>query len=373
MHVLFFNEGNLGSHILGQLQLEASLRLGLTVTPGVHAHFARLLPMGRISRALAQRPLPLLAAHKLDPRTARWHVVQSLRARAALSSALRTWPADVVLLHTQSIALAAGGIMRSLPVALSVDTSIADWSAMPAWADEREHPLGIAPSRALERRALRAAALVCAWTRWARRGIEHAEGRANVIEHHPGIDLQRVAPAPRNPRERPRVLFVGGRFREKGGEDLLAALDGMIGRDVDVDLVTPAEVSAREGVRVHRLTASDPQLVELYQQVDVMCLPTYGDTNPWVLLEAMACGCPVISSRVGAIPEMLEDGRTGVLVDHGDRRGLGEAVRSVLADEGRRGELAARGRARCEERYDARRQFPLLAERLRGLLPAGAG
>jgi alpha-maltose-1-phosphate synthase len=370
MHVLFFNEGNLGSHILGQLQLEVSLRLGLTMTPGVHAHFARLLPMGRFSRALAQRPLPLLASAGLDPRTARWHVVQSLRGRAALSRTLRTWPADVVLLHTQSIAFAAGGIMRSLPVALSVDTSIDDWSAMPAWADTRGGPLVRAPSQVLERRALRAAALVVAWTAWARRGVERAEARANVIDHHPGIDLHRYTPAPHRPRERPRVLFVGGRFREKGGEDLLAALDARLGRDVDVDVVTPATVPVRDGVRVHRLGADDPRLIELYQQADVLCLPTYGDTNPWVLLEAMACGCPVISTRVGAIPEMLDEGRAGVLVDHGDTRGLGEALQALLTDGTRREQLAARGRARCVERYDARRQFPVLAERLRGLLPA---
>jgi glycosyltransferase involved in cell wall biosynthesis len=168
------------------------------------------------------------------------------------------------------------------------------------------------------------------------------------------------------------VLFVGGRFREKGGEDLLAALDGTLGRDVDVDLVTPASLPARPGVRTHRLDANDPQLIDLYQQADLLCLPTYGDTNPWVLLEAMACGCPVVSTRIGAIPELLDEGRAGVLVDHGDTRGLGEALRALLADGTRREELAARGRARCEERYDARRQFPVLAERLRSLVPDSA-
>jgi glycosyltransferase involved in cell wall biosynthesis len=373
VHVLFFNEGNLGTHILGQLQLEASLRIGLARAHGVEARFARLAPMGRGSRALAERPLPLLAARNLDPRTARWHVVQSLRARAALSRALRAWPADVVLLHTQSIALAARRIMRSLPVALSVDTSIADWSAMPAWAATRGAPHATAPSRLLERRALRSAALVLAWTDWARRGIEREEPCARVVEHHPGIDLERFSPASRQARARPRVLFVGGRFAEKGGEDLLAALGDELGRGVELDLVTPAEIAPREGVRTHRLGPASPELVELYRQADVLCLPTYGDTNPWVLLEAMACGCAVVSTRVGAIPELLDDGRAGVLVDHGDRRGLRDALTALLDDPSRRTELGARARARCEARYDARRQFPALAEHLRQLVDDRAG
>jgi glycosyltransferase involved in cell wall biosynthesis len=65
---------------------------------------------------------------------------------------------------------------------------------------------------------------------------------------------------------------------------------------------------------------------------------------------------------------MLDQGRAGVLVDHGDRRGLAEALRALLADPGRRSELGARARRRCEERYDARVQAPALIEHLRGLL-----
>jgi glycosyltransferase involved in cell wall biosynthesis len=214
------------------------------------------------------------------------------------------------------------------------------------------------------------AALVTAWTAWARRGVEREVPAANVVEHHPGIDLRRYVPAPRSTRERARVLFVGGRFAEKGGEDLLQALRERIGKDVELDLVTPAaDIQSRAGVTVHRLGASDPELLALYQQADLLCLPTYGDTNPWVVLEAMACGTPVVSTPVGAIPEMLGDGRAGVVVPLGEPRALGEALDALLGDERRREQLGRAGRALCEQRYDARRQFALLAERMRELLP----
>jgi glycosyltransferase involved in cell wall biosynthesis len=181
-----------------------------------------------------------------------------------------------------------------------------------------------------------------------------------VVEHHPGIDLERYRPAERRPRSRPRVLFVGGRFREKGGEDLLAALGGQLGESVELDLVTPAEVAERPGVRVHRLGPSDPRLLDLQQQADVFCLPSYGDAAPWAVLEAMACGTPVLASRVGGIPDMLGQGEAGVLVACGRREELARALRALLEDAPLRAALATAARARCERDYDARAQFSKL-------------
>jgi glycosyltransferase involved in cell wall biosynthesis len=374
VRILFFNEGNLDTYILGQGQLDAALRTGLRTAPDVEANFAQLTTMGRWARAGALRPIAPLARANLDFRTLRWHLVQSLRARAQLRAELSAWPADVVHVHSNSIALAMAATMRQIPVALSVDATVHDWWAMPAWRPARSYAsIAIAPSRVLERRALREAALVLAWTAWARRGVEREAPGAHVIEHHPGIDLQRYRPAPRRERIRPRVLFVGGRFVKKGGEDLLQALGDRLGRDVDIDLVTPAEVQERPGVRVHRLAPSDARLLDLQQQADLLCLPTYGDTNPWALLEAMACGTPVVSTPVGGIPDLLDDGRAGILAPHGDPRALGEAIGVLLDDPQRGAQLAGRARERCEERYDATRQFTRLAECLREISSTADG
>jgi glycosyltransferase involved in cell wall biosynthesis len=219
----------------------------------------------------------------------------------------------------------------------------------------------------LERRALRRAALTIAWTGWARRSAERAAPGARVEELHPGIDLRRYAPRARGERERLRVLFVGGRFAAKGGPQLLAALGSELGQSVELDIVTPEEVPGGPGVRVHRLAPGDPALLALQQQADLFCLPTFGDAAPWAVLEAMACGTPVLASRIGGIPDMLEDGRAGALFEAGDDRALGEALRTLLGDPAHRAELAARARERCELRYDARRQVPALIERLRTL------
>ncbi len=370
MRVLFFNEGNLGTHVMGQGQLEQALRTGLPFAPDVQARFAGLTPMGRLARAAATRPIGPLAGAGLDFRTLRWHLVQALRARAAVREELRAWPADAVHVHSHSIALTMAATMRAVPVALSIDTTVREWWSMPAWqAAQRRHPeITIAPSCVLERRAFERAALTLAWTAWTRRTVEHAAPGARVVEHHPGLDLERYRPAARRPRERLRVLFVGGRFAAKGGEDLLGALAGELGEQVELDLVTPAPVPERAGVRVHRLGPSDPQLLDLQQQADLLCLPTYADAVPWAVLEAMACATPVLATRVGGIPDLLDDGRAGSLVPCGDARALRESLLALLADPQARASLGARARERCEERYDARRQLPRLVEHLRAIV-----
>jgi len=377
MRVLFFNEGNMGTYIMGQGQLEGALRTGVEATTELEARFAGLTPMSRAVDALATRRIQPLARLDLDVDMLRWQLVQSWRARRALRRELTGWAPDVVHVHTQSVALAlprAGSWLP--PLAISIDTTIRDWWEMPAWHRPRAHsPALIAPSRALERRALRSAAVVLAWTGWARRGAEREAPEARVEEHHPGIDLGRFAPAARRDRAagRARVLFVGGRFAEKGGQDLMAALGNQLGRSVELDLVTPAELPAREGVRVHRLEPSDPRLLDLQQQADLFCLPSYGDAAPWAVLEAMACGTPVVASDVGGLPDMLAGGAAGALVAHGDVRGLREALLGLLGDPTRRGEFAAAARARCEERYDARKQFGRLVELLNSASSPGLG
>jgi starch synthase len=370
VHVLFFNEGNLGAHVMGQGQLTDALRVGLAETRGVEPRFAGLGPMGRVFAALATRPVPVLAERELDMRSLRWHLAQSLRAREAIERAVRGRQTDVIFIHSHSVAMTLGRLSAT-PTVLSLDVTVGDWSQMPAWRSQ--HLYGdalLAPSRALERRALERAALTIAWTEWARRSAERAAPRARVIEHHPGIDLQRYRPAPRTPRQRPRVLFIGGRFVQKGGPELIEALSGTLGEDVELDVVTPAPVPPRDGMRVHRLSPSDPGLLELLQQADLLCLPSHGDAAPWAVLEAMACGTPVIASRVGGIPDLLDGGRAGVLVEHGRPRELGEALRALLADGELRAALATRARERCAQRFDARRQVPLLIEQMRELTPS---
>jgi hypothetical protein len=97
---------------------------------------------------------------------------------------------------------------------------------------------------------------------------------------------------------------------------------------------------------------SRPDLLRLIGRSYLTVLPIRWD-EPFglVALEAMACGRPVVAYDSGALPEIVVDGETGLLVPRGDRRALAEAVRSLLRDEERAKRMGAAGRRRVEEHF----------------------
>jgi colanic acid/amylovoran biosynthesis glycosyltransferase len=78
------------------------------------------------------------------------------------------------------------------------------------------------------------------------------------------------------------------------------------------------------------------------------------DGLPTVVTEAMALGIPVVATDVTGIPELVEDGRTGLLVPQRQPEALAGAIRRVLVDPGWAGDLARAGRARVESKFDLR-------------------
>jgi glycosyltransferase involved in cell wall biosynthesis len=335
---------------------------------GVSDVSPRFERMGRwtlASRALA-RPLRGLDRRDLDLHVPRWHLVESLRGRRFIAKRLAEEEVDVLHVTSHTPALLSAELMRRVPTLLAVDTPVWEWHAMGIWRPVSSHSrAALWPSLALERRAFEHAAGVLAFSDWAASAVRRAAPRARVHTLCPGVDTARLRPAARVARARARVLFVGGRFAEKGGYDLLDALAEDLGHTVELDVVTGDPLPERPGVRVHRLEREDRRLLELYQQADAMCLPTRGDSLGWALIEAMACGTPVISTSVGAIPELLDEGRGGLLVEPEKPRELRAALWRLLADEALGRQLAQRSLSTVAERFDARVQGRKLAALMR--------
>lgn len=356
-----------GEQVMGHAQYANSLSTGLRGRADASARFVSLPALEGISQRLTAE-VRGLRKYDLDLQQTRWHLVQSARAHKVVRRALAEQAADVVAVNSHSVSMLLNVRPPLRSTLLVADVGVWNWRAMGNWRPvTRQSRRALALSLALERRVLRRASLVQALSGWTKRGLERAAPSANVVELHPGLDLSLLRPAPREPRTRPRVLFVGGRFRLKGGEDLIAALDPMIGSDIDVHLVTPEPVQERPGLRCSKFGPSSQELIEAYQQADLMVLPTHGDAVPWVILEALACGTPVVSTPVGAIPELLDEQRAGLLVKAGASSALRKTIVELLDDDNRRTELAHHGRALCEQRYDACTQTALLLDHLRAL------
>ena len=93
----------------------------------------------------------------------------------------------------------------------------------------------------------------------------------------------------------------------------------------------------------------------MLERAEVVVVPSFGEGFGMVALEAMERGRPVIASDVGGLPEIVADGRTGLLVPPGDVEALAAAIVGARGDPGRAAELGAAGRARALEEFSQER------------------
>lgn len=175
----------------------------------------------------------------------------------------------------------------------------------------------------------------------------------------PGVNLSKyAAPIRRAPDRAGRplnVLFVGADYLRKGG-DLVVTLGAQPAfRDVQFHIVTKSfrGPAVSDNVHVHTdLRTNTEPMVKLFREADVFVLPTRQDSHSVATLEAMAMGLPVISTAVGGIVDLVEEGETGYLIPREDVAALADRVARLRDDP----ELAVRmglsARSRVESRFD---------------------
>jgi len=100
-----------------------------------------------------------------------------------------------------------------------------------------------------------------------------------------------------------------------------------------------------------RFLGHSSEVTRYYQASDIFVLPSYAEGMPNSLLEAMACGLPVIASRIGGVVDVVEDGRSGILFEPGDVTGLSSAMIKLLKDVELRQRLGAEARKRIVEGF----------------------
>jgi colanic acid/amylovoran biosynthesis glycosyltransferase len=182
-----------------------------------------------------------------------------------------------------------------------------------------------------------------------------------------GVDVSAFAPIERDEgRGRFDVLCVGRLVADKGQHVLIDAVDRLRrdGVDVHVTLAGDGPDRARLEDRVRTLDLRDAvtfagavdqrRVRDLYATADAFCLPSFAEGLPVVLMEAMAAGLPVVTTRIMGIPELVEHGVTGELVPPGRVDALVAALHALAVDPAQRRSYGLAGRAKVEADYDVR-------------------
>ncbi|MGD9866803.1 MAG: glycosyltransferase family 4 protein, partial [Hyphomicrobiales bacterium] len=215
-------------------------------------------------------------------------------------------------------------------------------------------------------------------------------GKVSLVYH--GLDIRRFPPVSRRshrngsqPHDPVRLLSVGRAVEKKGFDVLIDALSGLpdglywrwthIGAGADLEKLRAQAEALGVRKRIDWLgSRTQQEVIEHYRNADIFILPAReaadGDRDglPNVLLEAQSQSLPCIATRFSAIPELILDGETGVLVESGSVAELRHAIHALIRDPLRRDRLGAAGDHHVRKRFSHLSGLTELAQRF-GLGP----
>ena len=273
-----------------------------------------------------------------------------------LRRVIRETSPDLVHVHSRRGADHGGAAATWLERVPAVRTRRvdADEPASWAWLKYRPYRKVIALSRAIE-------------TQLATHGV----ARERIVRIPSAVDIARFRPDPAA-RARLRAAFglrddalvagvVAQLIARKGHGVLLAELPELVRRHPSLQLLCfgrgPLEAKLRDeiaalGLGAHaRLVGFRSDLPELVPGLDVLVHPALREGLGLALLEAASSGVPAVACSAGGVPDVVEHGRTGLLVPPGDGAALRDALNRVLADAAERARLGAAARALVEQRF----------------------
>ncbi|HMN14903.1 MAG TPA: glycosyltransferase family 4 protein [Bellilinea sp.] len=262
-------------------------------------------------------------------------------------------------------------IPRGLPVLATLHHSIHDPALLPykGWARATYHRHWI---RRVECATMQRADAVMAVSQFAADSARHHVLDRSIQVIHNGVDTERFhPPAEGTPRHPFRLLYVGSWMARKG-VDLLAPIMRELGDDFVLHYTGgKAAEKDKPGMPPNMIDLgrlSGDVVVSAMQDADALLFPSRSEGLPLGVLEAMACGLPVIGTRATAVAELVSDGETGLLCRGEDILEFVQAAQQLASD----GKLCAKMRGASRQRVAAEfsslsmiekyiRQYELLA------------
>lgn len=167
------------------------------------------------------------------------------------------------------------------------------------------------------------------------------------------------------------ILFAGTKNFNKGAIHLLDAVEKIAGKMGNVTLVslglsTGEWQKKKTGLRqIHLLDlgyVSEEEKRDAFEACDLFVMPSRYDSFGIVYLEAWRCGKPVIGAKAGAIPEVIEEGEDGLLVEFGNTDQLASAIYDLLKHDGLRKRMGEKGRKKVSERFNWKNNIARIEE-----------
>jgi glycosyltransferase involved in cell wall biosynthesis len=336
-----------------------NLLQGLRETEGVEPHVVTFSTDVAVATTREDDGVPI----RFLPGTRRLaNLTFHLRERRLLRAALPELRPDLV--HAQD-ALRYGyvclGAASDVPVVVSVHGIVREELRL-AEGFRRRLQIRLA-GVSLERHCIRSARFLVAPTRYAEQYFgDEIRGRIWDVGNAILGRFFSVTPAP----EPGWLLSVGAVIPRKRLLDLVDAVPHVVGavpssRLSIVGVEPDPAYSERVRARIRELGLEErvafrgavglDELLEEYRRASVFVLPSGEETSPMVIGEAMAAGVPVVATRVGGVPYLVDEGVTGDLVAPGDVPGLSERLRAILRDDSRRAAYGAAARLDAERRF----------------------
>ncbi|ODU02458.1 MAG: hypothetical protein ABS79_00380 [Planctomycetes bacterium SCN 63-9] len=286
----------------------------------------------------------------------------ALRGRAQIRGEIGRSQSDVFFFNTQVPATFAHRSIRRRPYVISTDVTALQFDRLrPGYglSPRRGGPIA-AYKHSINVRVLRGASRLLPWSRWvadslvADYGVD--PGKIEVVPPGINLDAWPEFPSRRGTGGRIKILFVGAELERKGGLLLLEAFRAFRDLGVELHLVTRERLAQESGLTVYNdMRPNSEPLKRLFAEADIFCLPTLADCLPLVLCEAGAAGLPSVSTKIAAVPEIVVDGVTGLLVDPQDVRGLIDRLRILILDPELRRRMGLAARQHVERHFDASR------------------
>jgi len=251
-------------------------------------------------------------------------------------------------------------VPSGLAVVVTVHHSVHDPALAPYNSSLQRlyHQLWVEP---IEVRNLGNARAITTVSRFTAQQVERVFGHRNLVVIPNGIDVEQTFTpgAPRFPQRPFRLLYVGNWIVRKG-VDLLGPILEYLGPDFE--LIYTAD---RNGAHLRYCLPSNARcigrldahtLAQAYRAADALLFPSRSEGLPLGVIEAMACGLPVIASNVSALPEVIEHGVTGWLCPVDDVKAFAKAARNLFRDQDNWAAMRLAARERAEKSFGLCRQ-----------------